>query len=191
MKNLRRLQISYYINMFGAIVLLIFAVLALSEEKLRFLLIVDLAIMGITLLTAMYFGIRCIVNALQLYKKEDLQLLREYMKVGKRGLIPFFIINFIYYILIFMLLIVASHGIFLFSPIPLLFVPLIIFTYFAVIFTSSFSIAFILLLKKKEKISIIDMVLNIWLQLIFILDIIGMILLLNRFNKNKLVHSVD
>jgi hypothetical protein len=60
-----------------------------------------------------------------------------------------------------------------------------------VIFTSSFSIAFILLLKKKEKISIIDMVLNIWLQLIFILDIIGMILLLNRFKKNELVHSMD
>jgi hypothetical protein len=60
-----------------------------------------------------------------------------------------------------------------------------------VIFTSSFSIAFILLLKKKEKISIMDMVLNIWLQLIFILDIIGMILLLNRFKRNELVHSVD
>lgn len=147
--------------------------------------------MGITILTASYYGIRCIVQAIKFFRGDDLISLREYMKVGKRGLILYFLINFIYHALFFMILMAASRGIFLFGPIPMLLIPLMLFTYLAVIFTSSFSIAFILLLKKKRMMEPGTMIFNIFMQLNFVLDIIGMVFLLKRFKKDMLVHAAE
>lgn len=190
MKNIRGLQISYYINLFGAMALLILAVLMLSEYKPSILLIADIVLISLSMLAILYFGIRCVVSAVALYRNDDLFALRKFMKISKRGLIPFFVMNFIYYSLFIMILMAASRGIFLFGPIPMILIPLVIFTYLAVLFTSSFSIAFIVLLKKKDKFDTSSMLLNICLQLTFVLDIVGMLFLLRRFKKDDDVFSV-
>lgn len=189
MKSIRGLQMSYYINLFGGMALLVLAVLMLTEYKSNILLTVDIVIVVLSMLAILYFGIRCVINAVELYRSDNLQTLRKYMKVAKRGLIPFFIINFIYHFLVIMILIAASRGIFLFGPIPIILIPLVLFTYLAVLFTSSFSIAFIALLKKKGKFNSSSEFWNICIQLMFVLDIIGVIFLLRRFRIDNVVFT--
>ncbi|NLJ88534.1 MAG: hypothetical protein GX327_07130 [Epulopiscium sp.] len=185
MKRIRALQISYYINIFAAIALILILMLFYGSKIQNIFLLADIMLGIFSIIAIFLFGILCISNAVVLYRRGDLATLRQYMKVAKRGLIPFFIINFIYCAFLNMILFVASRGIFIIGPIPIMIIIMVSFTYLAVLFSSSYSIAFIIQLKKKDKLSQGVAFLNICLQLIFVLDIIELIYLLRRFRKEN------
>ena len=181
MKRIRALQISYYINIFAAIALILILMLFYGSKIQNIFLLADIMLGIFSIIAIFLFGILCISNAVVLYRRGDLATLRQYMKVAKRGLI--FLI--LYIVLLNMILFVASRGIFIIGPIPIMIIIMVSFTYLAVLFSSSYSIAFIIQLKKKDKLSQGVAFLNICLQLIFVLDIIELIYLLRRFRKEN------
>ncbi len=180
MKYIRGLHISYYLNFVAAVALLKFGIFVPIELDTSALLKIDMAVIILTMVAILYFGVHGIITAVKLFRANDLTALRRHMKHAKVGMIPFFIINFIYYLALIMLVLGASRGLFLFGPIFVVIVPIVIFTYLAVLFTSAFTIAYILLMKKNNQLTGDAVVLHICLQLIFVLDMVSMFILLRK-----------
>jgi hypothetical protein len=131
------------------------------------------------------FAIVNIKNAYQLYKNRDSITLRKYMKRLKFGAIPYFILNFVFYLLLFLLFFAASRGIIIFSPIPLFFLIPTFFTYLAVLFTSPYAIAFVAVLRNEGKMKTRNLIMHILLQLCFVLDVVDTIVLLKKYKTQQ------
>lgn len=123
-------------------------------------------------------------RAIGLYKTNDADGLRRGMKQMKLASIPYFVVNFIYFAALALLAMVASRGIVLVTPIPLIFVLVMIFTYVIMLFTSIYGIVYLAWLKKSGAIKLAPMVAHIIMQMIFVLDIIGTVLLLSWYPKD-------
>ncbi|MBK1813191.1 hypothetical protein JHL18_21445 [Clostridium sp. YIM B02505] len=187
MKNVRNALIGLYFNLFIVIFTLVFWVRWLidlnNSSWLKWLLVFALTVSEI--FNIVFAGINA-VNSFILLKNGDYTSMRKNMKALKFGVIPYFVINFIIYVLLFLLFFAASRGLFIFTPIPLLLLIPVFFAYLTVIFTASYGIGFSLILYKEKRIKTGKLVLHILLQLCFVLDVIDTIVLLA---KNKVVKT--
>ncbi len=185
MKLVRGLLIGIYTNILFVILLLALMFISSTNPSIggRLLLGVLFAAI-ISGIFNMVLGILNIWSAFQLYRKKEYTVVRKRMKVLKLGSIPFFIINFLVYFLLFILFVAASRGILLFTPIPLFFTVFIFFTYLIVIFTSSYGIGFLAIVKREKKINTGSFVIHILLQLCFVLDVFDTIILLFKYKKD-------
>jgi hypothetical protein len=121
-----------------------------------------------------------IFYAKKLIKQKNKEKLNKLMRVIKFGSIPFWIINFIILVIAGIFGIVATRGAgIIFLPI------LVLLTYILFLGTSVFSIAYIKLLYQEGEIVSIHKILHIILQLCFVLDIVDIIYLKIKLNKNK------
>lgn len=190
MKLVRNTLLWLYVNLFMIILLLISSLQALVKNRtgnwMQWLLVALVVITGIL---NVIFAIKNIINSCRLYKNREYNSLRQYMKVLKLGSIPYFILNFAIYFLLFIILFAASRGIIVVTPIPLfIFSPPILFTYLEVLFTSSYGIGFIAIINKEKRIKSVSFIIHVLLQLCFILDIISTIVLLTRY---KVEHTKE
>ena len=135
-----------------------------------------------------FWGIRNIITGVKLTKAGDSESLGSFMKTAKFGSIPLYVIVFIINFLMWSLLLIASRGIGIFSFLFMI-APTVFFTYLNVIFTSVFSICFLIDKKNKGEISAVSMVVHILLQLCFVIDVIDTIYLCAKFGKRKIFKS--
>jgi hypothetical protein len=117
--------------------------------------------------------------------------LRKYMKRLKFGAIPYFILNFLFYLLLFLFFFAASRGIVVFTPLPLFFLIPIFFTYLSVLFTSPYAIGFIVALRNEDKMKIGKLVIHILMQLCFVLDVIDTIVLLKKYKTQQVLNKCE
>lgn len=182
MKLIRNTLFGLYINLFAVIMLILSTLWGLlrnnSSHIFQSLLI---AAVVISCLLNFIFAVRNFINTCRLYKKREYNSLRKHMKVLKLGVIPYFILNFIIYILLFLLFFAASRGIVIFTPIPLLFIIPIFFTYLSVLFTSCYGIGFAAIVKREKNSKSSGVILHVLFQLCFILDVISTIILLIKY----------
>ena len=130
-----------------------------------------------------YWGIRNIKTGIKLAKSGDGDSLMSFMKTAKFGSIPMYVIVFIINFVMTLVMLLTPMG---FLMIPFTLGPAVLFTYLNVIFTSAFSICFLKDKKNKGEISAAFMVVNILLQLCFVLDVIDTIYLCVKFRKKKI-----
>lgn len=192
MKFIRNLLIGLYINIFLVILLFVLMFKSSTNQSIgEWTLLVVLCAAVITSILSIIFGVINIINTYKLCKDNEYNSLRKYMKVLKFGAVPYFIINFIVYFFIFFIFLAASRGIILFTPIPLIFIGIIFFTYLAVIFTSSYGIDFLVIVKKEKIIKTGSLVIHILLQLCFVLDVVDTLIILMKYKSglsNKQVY---
>lgn len=189
MKNVGKTLMGLYLNLLLVILSLIFMFRAMLNDNMgnwvQWVLVVTLIASGI--FNIVFAGINT-VNSFSLFKNNDYNSMRKNMKALKFGAIPYFIINFIIYLLLFLLFFAASRGIILVTPIPLLFLIPVLFAYLTVIFTSTYGIGFSLILYKEKRLRTRKLILHIILQLCFVLDIIDTVILLA---KNKVMKTSE
>ncbi|WP_066501295.1 DUF6652 family protein [Abyssisolibacter fermentans] len=182
MKLIRNTLLWLYVNLFMVILLIVSLLSALIKGNMgnwiQWLLIIVITISNIL---NMIFAVKNIINTCRFYKNREYNSLRKHMKTLKLGIIPYFILNFIIYFLIFMIFFTASRGIIIFSPIPLLFLIPIFFTYLIVLFTSCYGIGFVLILGREKKIKRGMQIIHFLLQMCFVLDVIDTIILLIKY----------
>ena len=182
MKYIRKTLLGLYINLFIVILLMVSLLHRLTKNNIgnwmQWLLIAAVVISSIS---NVIFAVKNIINTYRLYKNREYNSMRKHMKVLKLGTIPYFILNFIIYLLLFLLFYAASRGLIIFTPIPLLFVVPIFFTYLAVLFTSCYGIGFIAIINKEKNSSKGKLIIHVLLQLCFILDVISTIILLIKY----------
>ena len=186
MKFVRNTLLGLYVNLFIVILLLVRLLQELTinnaESPIQRLLIIA---MVISLILNVIFAVINIINTIRLYKNREYNSMRTYMKVLKLGSIPYFVLNFIIYFLLFMLFFAASRGLIMFTPTPLLFLIPIFFTYLNVLFTSFYGLGFIATISKEKKLSKGKMLIHVLLQLCFVLDVISTIILLREYKVDK------
>jgi hypothetical protein len=186
MKFCRNTLIGLYINLSFVILLWVSIFMGLVNNKLdwkQWLLLFFLVISGIF---NVIFAVINIFITFKLYKNNEYNSLRKNMKSTKLGAIPYFIINFIFYFLLFALFFAASRGIMIVTPIPLLFLVPIAFTYLSVLSTSFYGIGFIVILYKAKKLKIGKLIFHILLQLCFVLDVVDTLILLAKNKSEKI-----
>lgn len=130
-----------------------------------------------------------IKNTYKLYRNNESAYLRKFMKVLKLGAIPYFMLNFILYLLLFMLFFAASRGIIMFSPIPLMFLIPVFFTYLSVLFTSLYGMGFAFAMQKEQKMKTGKLIIHILLQLCFVLDVLDTLILLKNYKIEQVVNK--
>lgn len=123
----------------------------------------------------------CIISIIIDFKKNDTRKLYKKMKRIKLGLIPYWILNFICYIPISSLLLVVGHG-FGFFIVPLF----VLASYLVLLLSSSFSIVYLLNLRRNCIISTKQLIKHSIMQLIFVVDIIDIIYIIRKLGKSKI-----
>ena len=122
MKNDKNTLIGLYFNLFMVVLSLIFSLRGLIHGNtgnwLKWILILALIISEI--FNIVFAGINT-ASSFILLKNSDYNSMRKNMKALKFGVIPYFVINFIIYSLLFLLFFAGSRGLIVFTPIPLLF----------------------------------------------------------------------
>lgn len=131
-------------------------------------------------------------RAIALLKNNDKLELRIGMKRMKLASIPFFLANFLYFVLLALLLFAASRGFIIFTPIPLLFLMAIGMTYVIMVCTSIYGISYLIYQNKCGQITKGKMALQVIAQLIFVLDIIDTMILVfrNRTPEEKITKKM-
>jgi len=124
------------------------------------------------------FSVINIVSLIFDYKNNNLEILFNKMKRIKMGIIPYWVINFICYIPISAILLIAGHGF------GFIIVPIFIFaSYTVLILTSIFTIVYLKLLRKNNIIMKNQFIIHTILQLFFVIDIIDTIYLIKILGK--------
>jgi hypothetical protein len=138
-------------------------------------------ILAIWFLLYIIISIKNIFFVKYLIKQNNKDKLKKDVELIKFGSIPFWIINFIILSILTIGAVMGTRGILIFLvPIP------IFISYIILLGTSIFSISYIRLLYKENNIVHKEMILQIILQLIFVLDIFGIIYLKNKYSiKNE------
>lgn len=109
------------------------------------------------------------------YKKNDTNILRKSVKILKLYSIPFYIINFIYSVFVWFVLVGASRGIMIiFVPIPIL------ITYLLIIQSGCVSVFYFKSLRRKQENSINFSKIHYLLQFIPLLDVISSIIVISK-----------
>lgn len=183
MKYVRNALIGLYVNLLLIIFFWICLFSGLVNDDMgwkQLTLIMFIVISGVL---NMIFAITNIINTYKLYKRREFDVLRKYMKAIKFGAIPYFILNFLFFVLLFMLFAAATRGIMLVTPMPLLFLIPIFFTYLSVLFTSSYGIGYAAIMHKERKLKTGKLVIHIILQLCFVIDVLDTIVLLRKYKE--------
>lgn len=132
---------------------------------------------GVTNIVLAVFNVQ---SALLLFQVGDAFHLRRQMRTLKMGSIPYFVLNFILYVLLALLIIAASRGLVIFTPIPLMFIIPVLFTYLSLLFTSPYGIAYAATVHREGKMSAVGLAFHILLQLCFVLDVVDTAVLLMK-----------
>lgn len=192
MKHIRNTLVGLYISLFFVILLLVFLFWGLIDTGFgnwrQWLVTFALILLGVL---NVVFAIANIKNSYRLCKNRDTITLRKYMKRLKLGAIPFFILNFVFYLLLFFFFFAASRGIFIFTPIPMVFLIPIFFTYIAVLFTSPYAIGFLIVLQNENKMKSGKLVIHVLLQLCFVLDVVDTIVLLKKYKTQQILDRYE
>lgn len=187
MKSVKNMLLGLYINLF-IIILLLASLLGGLTKNDKGNLIIYLLIAGgiISGISNAVFAVKNAINACKLYKNREYNSMRKYMKVLKLGAIPYFILNFLLNFFLFSILVLGSRGILLVTPMPLLFLFPIFFTYLTVVFTSSYGIGFAAIVNKEKGLKKRKLVFRILLQSCFILDVLSTIILLIKYKVKEI-----
>lgn len=182
MKLVRNTLIGLYVNLF-AIILLIVSLLygAIKSNMGKGTKWILIGLVVISIVSNVIFAIINVVNTCLLYKNKEYNSLRKSMKTLKLGTIPYFILNFIFYFLLAVLFFMASRGIIIFTPVPLLLILPVFFTYLTVLFTSCYGIGFIAIAYKEKKLDGVKLIIHVLCQICFILDVVSTIILLSKY----------
>lgn len=176
------------VNFLASISLVIFLYLIRNSENMaNYILpmyIVWILLMLGSLIPLLIISIGHLRKAINLYKAGDAVGLRRGMKRMKLACIPYFIVNFIYFAVLALLAFAVSRGFVIFTPIPLIFGLVMIFTYIIMVFTSIYSLVYLALLKKTENMKWVFFILHIILQIVFVFDILDTIILLSWYPKD-------
>ncbi|MGM9971503.1 MAG: hypothetical protein ACI35W_03775 [Anaeroplasmataceae bacterium] len=174
---MKKLMIPYVISLY-LMVLSLYIGGKVSRLNGLVLLVIPLLLIVIVLGIANLFFL--------IFKKNELQdsIIRDTM-IYKIVLIPFYIFSFILGFAFLLVGSLAGFTIFFLATIPLLFVVFLImvFTYIAMIGTSANNI--VLLVKNRDKNGIVFTIVNIILQLIFVIDLIDSIFLYIHYKKSQ------
>lgn len=185
MKPVRLALFGLYLNLFLIVLLLVCFIGQIliynNPHWSNWLIVVLIIISGIF---NFIIAFKNIISSITLFKNSDHASLRKNMKTLKLGLIPYFVINFILYLFIFLILFAASRGIIMFSPVPLFFIIPIFFTYLAVLFTSFYGIGYALILRKENRLKNSSLVIHVLLQLCFVSDVISTMILNTKYNNS-------
>jgi hypothetical protein len=133
------------------------------------------------------FLIYTIINIIYLkhnINKNQFDKIYKYTKIVKLSIIPFWIINIVAYFGVMQFFVLLMWGM------AVLIVPIIVFiSYLVLVSTSIYSISYIIVLKRNNKLTKKQFIINILFQLCFILDIIGLIYLLKLIKKNDEIRT--
>jgi hypothetical protein len=129
-------------------------------------------------ITYLVLSIINIISIIFDYKNNNLESLFQKMKRVKINLIPFWIVNFICYLPISAILLVAGHGF------GFIIVPVFIFvSYTVLLLTSIFSILYLSKLRKNNILLKKQFIIHTILQFIFIADVIDVIYIIKKWGK--------
>jgi hypothetical protein len=182
MKFIRNTLLGLYVNLFLIILLIVNLLNGLTKNNMSNLMQrMLIAVVVVSGVSNAIFAIKNVINTCRLYKSGDYNSLRKHMKMLKLGTIPYFILNFILYFLLFLLFFAASRGLIIFTPIPLLLLLPIFFTYLTVLFTSCYGIGFIAIINKENNTKSGNLIVHVLLQLCFVLDVVSTIILLTKY----------
>lgn len=171
-----------YLSLLVPITYIAGAVLMLFNEGLgkyyNHLLIVTGAVGLVIMVFFIVLFVRNAISAARLFGKNDTGGLLKTSLFVKLSLIPYFVVNFILNALIFTALAAASRGIgIILVPIP------VFLTYCILLSTSIYSIALVLSLGRNGKLGKRQTILHFILQICFVLDILGILLLNGKMKK--------
>ena len=182
MKFIRNTLLGLYVNLFLVILLIVSLLHGLAKNNMSNLtqdmLVAVVVVSGVS---NVIFAIKNVINTCGLYKRGEYNSLRKHMKVLKLGTIPYFVLNFILYFLLCLLFFAASRGLIIFTPIPLLLLLPIFFTYLTVLFTSCYGIGLIAIISKENSSKRGNLIVHVLLQLCFVLDVVSTIILLIKY----------
>lgn len=135
------------------------------------------------------FTVMNIKNAFWLYVNGKFNNLKKYMTLQKLVAIPYFILNFIFCLLIAIAALGGSRGLIVFTPIPILFLIPIFFTFVTVVCTSIYGIFFIGALLKENRIEFGKALIHIIFQICFVLDVVDTIVLIINYRVKKNINE--
>lgn len=191
MKKSNVLLIAYYANIFFLILLIKFVFSSPSTSIPNFwgyLLVGLILISGILILV---FGVLNIREAYSLYQKNDFIGLRNRMKLLKLGLIPYYAINLAIHGLFFLSSMAISRGLILFTPFLIIFLIPIGLAYLSILFSSTYSIGYLILNHKLGLIKWHKMILHILFQLIFIIDVLSTLFILIKYRDTQRIKTYE
>ncbi len=140
-------------------------------------------LMVVTIGVIIIMGVCHLKLAYSLYKKDESKQLRRGMLYMKVGTIPFFLLNFVYFAFVTVFPLILPMGFIFLAPEILVMIFAGTMTYIIMLCTSVYGMGYLALLKKEEKISLTRLVVNLILQVIFVLDILDTIYLLIKYRK--------
>lgn len=123
------------------------------------------------------------IYAIKDFLKRDIWYSRKMMLSMKMGTIPFFIINFLFFVVVLGFIILISRGL---GVILLPIVPVVVtVTYLILLLTSVYSILFLIRLRRLNLINTAVLVTHIILQLFFVVDTIASLYLAKTFSQKN------
>ena len=122
-----------------------------------------------------------IIIAIRIFRQNNLEDARRSMKKIKLYLIPYWVINFIFSLILTSALLIVG---------VILGLIFIIQAYLLLIATSCYSISFLGILLKNKKISLKSFIIHLLLQFCFVMDIIDTIYLLRKYKNNVVEQEV-
>ncbi|MEL7569144.1 MAG: DUF6652 family protein [Eubacteriaceae bacterium] len=188
MKLAKYTLVGIYLVFFSAVLMLILNIIWSITQYDNFDLMqwLNYLIIGLNAAYNIVLAIINIINSIKLFRNNDYNSLRKYMKLIKLGAVPYFLVNFIFYFCLYTVGFILTLGLAIFSVIT----PILI-TYLSVLYTSVYGIGFTALLYKQKKLTAIQLLIHVLLQICFILDVISTIILLvkNKPEKNLSIIS--
>ena len=198
---IKRFIVCLYIYLFTQYLIPVFDILSRyygfmkTENNKIFLLVIGI-FSNILFILVIILGIWFIISSIRLYKENNKVELRKNARILKFSLLPYWILNLFYLVI---LLYVAGFFNYFFQDVHgkgmgigilviMILVPNIIFAYIILGISSCASIAYIKMLKNENKIQNIGI--HIFLQLCFILDTIGIIILENIIKGEDKISEV-
>jgi hypothetical protein len=137
-----------------------------------------LLLLGFFILFYLTTSVGSLVHVVRSAVRGETELLGRQASVLKMVSIPWFVINFLVNFLFFSLFGIVSRGLIIF------FIPAAVFITWCVMMGSTiYSLGYLILLKKEKRIEIPAMVFHGWLQLMFMTDVIGILVLRRQMKK--------
>ncbi len=195
MKNIRNFMILLYMYItFLIIFVLRFHYIVTNEVYSDnffqdWLFSITLIIVLMTLILSVLTLFKNYLESKRIFIEKEIKLLTRRMKILKLGMIPFYILNFALYMFSFLLLLAASRGWIIFSPLIIIFIFVVILTYLIVVLTSYDGIALTNIYFKNKIVSRNIYLVLVVMQLLFVFDIVATILIL--FNRDFLDYQLD
>jgi len=194
--SIRKLFLSLYVYILLAIGGVLRLILGIANESIDFehpfkdwLVILALIISLLAFIWSCMNVWHYYQESRDLFHSNKLIELSKRMKTSKLGLIPFYILNYVFYVFLFLLSFAVSRGFILFHPLMIIFIFASIYTYAIVVLTSYDGIALINIYYKNNVVSKNMFLIITGMQLLFVVDVLATLLIL--FNKDFLDYQQE